>query len=203
MSYNQLISDPSTYVKNRAQRSGDSIFLRHMDDVVGTGPDEHLMIDFEHMKTSLYLTDSETASDQCQFMRSRVLRSKCLRRRTDGTRRALQGTSLQRFGSSRDGFRLGKTTFYSAGDQADSNTSKYDALQYNSVHERNVCRDSSGHEEQHCRSLHGTSGWIANTVAREETWTSNPGWYESYEWGRQRNGDDGELWYSASSRAGV
>ena len=28
-----------------------------MDDVVGTGPDEHLMSDFEHMKTSLYLTD--------------------------------------------------------------------------------------------------------------------------------------------------
>ena len=27
-----------------------------MDDVVGTGPDEHLMSDFEHMKTSLYLT---------------------------------------------------------------------------------------------------------------------------------------------------
>ena len=28
-----------------------------MDDVVGTGPDEHLMSDFEHMKTSLHLTD--------------------------------------------------------------------------------------------------------------------------------------------------
>ena len=28
-----------------------------MDDVVGTGPDEHLISDFEHMKTSLYLTD--------------------------------------------------------------------------------------------------------------------------------------------------
>ena len=57
MSYNQLISDPSTYVKKRAQRSDDSILLRHMDDVVGTGPDEHLMRDFQHMKTSLYLTD--------------------------------------------------------------------------------------------------------------------------------------------------
>ena len=56
-SYNQLISDSSTYVKKRAQRSDDSILLRHMDDVVGTGPDEHLMSDFEHMKTSLYLTD--------------------------------------------------------------------------------------------------------------------------------------------------
>ena len=28
-----------------------------MDDAVGTGPDEHLMSDFEHMKTSLCLTD--------------------------------------------------------------------------------------------------------------------------------------------------
>ena len=35
----------------------DSILLRHMDDVVGTGLEEHLMSDFEHMKTSLYLTD--------------------------------------------------------------------------------------------------------------------------------------------------
>ena len=57
MSYNQLISDPSTYVKKRAQRSDDSILLRHMDDVVGTGPDEHIISYFEHMKTSLYLTD--------------------------------------------------------------------------------------------------------------------------------------------------
>ena len=57
MSYSQLISDPSTYVKKRAQRSDDSILPRHMDDVVGTGPEEHLMSDSEHMKTSLYLTD--------------------------------------------------------------------------------------------------------------------------------------------------
>ena len=28
-----------------------------MDDVVGTGPDSHLKSVFEHMKTSLYLTD--------------------------------------------------------------------------------------------------------------------------------------------------
>ena len=37
--------------------SDDSILLRHVDDVVGTGPAEHLMSDLEHMKTSLYLTD--------------------------------------------------------------------------------------------------------------------------------------------------
>ena len=41
-SYNQLISDPSTYVKKRTQGSEDSILLRHIDNVVGTGPDEHL-----------------------------------------------------------------------------------------------------------------------------------------------------------------
>ena len=57
MNYDQLISDASTYVKKRAQRSDDSILLHHMDDVVGTGPEEHLMSDFEHMKTSLCLTD--------------------------------------------------------------------------------------------------------------------------------------------------
>ena len=57
MNNRQLRSDPSTYVKKRAQRSDDSILLRHMDDVVGTGPEEHLMRDFEHMKTSLHLTD--------------------------------------------------------------------------------------------------------------------------------------------------
>ena len=57
MSCNQWISDPSTYAKKRTQRSDCSNLLRHMDDVVGTGPEEHLMSDFEHMKTSLYLTD--------------------------------------------------------------------------------------------------------------------------------------------------
>ena len=57
MSDDHLISDPSTYVKKRTQRSDDSILLRHMDDVVGTRPEEHLVSDFEHMQTSLYLTD--------------------------------------------------------------------------------------------------------------------------------------------------
>ena len=47
MSYNQLISDPSTYVKKRPQRSEASILLRHMDDLVGTGPEEHLMSAFD------------------------------------------------------------------------------------------------------------------------------------------------------------
>ena len=43
--------------RKRAQRSDDPILLRHMDDVVGAGSEAHLMSDFEHMKTSLYLTD--------------------------------------------------------------------------------------------------------------------------------------------------
>ena len=34
------------------------------------------------------------------------------------------------------------------------------------------------HEEQHHRSLHETSEWIENAVARKETWTSNLGWYD-------------------------
>ena len=38
-----------------------------------------------------------------------LLRSQCLRRRTSGTCRTLQGTALQRFSSSRDGLRFGKT----------------------------------------------------------------------------------------------
>ena len=43
MIYDQLVSNLSTYGKERAQRQNNSIFLRHMDDVVGTGPDENLM----------------------------------------------------------------------------------------------------------------------------------------------------------------
>ena len=54
-SYNQLISDLSTYVTKRAQRSDDPILLRPMDDVVGTSPEELLLSDLEHIKTSLHL----------------------------------------------------------------------------------------------------------------------------------------------------
>ena len=43
MSNDQLVSDLSAHVEERAQRQNDSIFLRHMDDVVGTGPDKNLM----------------------------------------------------------------------------------------------------------------------------------------------------------------
>ena len=52
MIYDQLISDLSTYRKKRTQRSDDSTVLRH-SDVVGTGPEEHLMCDFERIWTSL------------------------------------------------------------------------------------------------------------------------------------------------------
>ena len=38
---------------------------------------------------------SEADSNQSQFMRGRVLRIQCLRRRTSGTRRSLQGTAPQ------------------------------------------------------------------------------------------------------------
>ena len=53
-SHDQLISDPSTYVKKRSQRSDDWILLCHMDDVFDTGPDEHLMRDFEHEDQSVF-----------------------------------------------------------------------------------------------------------------------------------------------------
>ena len=43
MGYDQLVSDPSTYVKKRTQRQDESVLLRHTDDVVGTAPEEHLM----------------------------------------------------------------------------------------------------------------------------------------------------------------
>ena len=56
MSYDGLVSDPSTCVKKRTHRQDDSILLRQMDDVVGTGPNEHLMKHVEHMKTSLFFT---------------------------------------------------------------------------------------------------------------------------------------------------
>ena len=53
----QLRSDPSTHVAKREERRDDSILLRHKDDVVGTGPEQHLMRDVERMTTSLLLTD--------------------------------------------------------------------------------------------------------------------------------------------------
>ena len=52
----------------------------------------------------------ETDRNQSQLLRCRVLPSQCLRRRTSGSRRTLQKTSLQRFSSSRKGFRGTNTT---------------------------------------------------------------------------------------------
>ena len=96
----------------------------------------------------------------------------------------LQGTSPQRFSSSRDGFRLGKAL------STAQRTRRTQTYRNTMLCNTTFVGESSGHEEQHCRSLHETSGLIANTVAREETWNSNPGWYEWYEWRRLRNGDD-------------
>ena len=74
--------------------------------------------------------ESETDSDQSQFMRSRFPRSQCLRRRTVGTRRTLQETSQRRFPFVSRWIQTRQDTFYSAGDQADSNTLSYDVWQY-------------------------------------------------------------------------
>ena len=50
MGCDQLVGiRPSTYVAKRAKRQDNSILLRHMDDVVGTAPEKHLMGDVEHM----------------------------------------------------------------------------------------------------------------------------------------------------------
>ena len=65
MSYDQLISDPSTCVKKRTRRSDHSILLRHMDDVVGTVPEEDLMSDFEHEK-DLSVSDGCGGVVQCR-----------------------------------------------------------------------------------------------------------------------------------------
>ena len=80
----------------------------------------------------------------------------------------------------RNGFKLGKTHSGPGG-------LKHIEIRCLSIQQwirekTSICK-SSGHEEQHCRFLHETSGWIANTVACEEAWASNPGWYEWYERG--------------------
>ena len=116
-----------------------------------------------------------------------------LRKRTAGARRTLQGTSLRRCSSSRDGFRLGKTHSTAQGTRR-TQTHRNTMLGNTTVGTRETSiRKSSGHEEQHRRSLHETSGWVANTVACEEAWASNPGWYKWYEQGSLRHGDDWEL----------
>ena len=38
MSYDQWVSDPSTYVKKRTKQQDDLILLRDMDEGVGAGP---------------------------------------------------------------------------------------------------------------------------------------------------------------------
>ena len=126
---------------------------------------------------------SETDSDQSQFVRSSVLRSQCLRRRTVGTRRTLKGTSL-------NGFRLGK--IHSAAQGTRWTQTHRDTMPCNTTMDtrETFVGESSGHEERHCRSLHETSGWIANTVAREETWTSHLGWYRWYKWYEWNERDD-------------
>ena len=95
--------------------------------------------------------ESETDSDQSQFMRSRVLRSQHLRRRTVGTRRTLQGTALQRCSSSRDGFRLGKTHSTAQGTrrtQTHRKTSPHPFVESLSVH-RLILRKLSLYHNSH------------------------------------------------------
>ena len=65
------------------------------------------------------------------FVRSRVLRSQCLPMRTSGVSpETLQRTSLQRFSSSRDGFRFDTSTFFKKTNREDSSTLKKDIQQW-------------------------------------------------------------------------
>ena len=104
-----------------------------------------------------------------------VLRSQCLRRRTSGSCRTLQGTALQRFSSSRGGFRFGATLSVAQGTrrtQAYRNT----MLGNKTVDTRQTSvGGASDTKDKYCRSLYETSGWTENAVVRKETWTSNPG----------------------------
>ena len=70
----------------------------------------------------------------------------------------------------RNGFRRSETTLCSAEDQEDSmlGSATVDPS-------KAPISGQSGHEKQLSRSLHETSGWIANAVAHEETSTSNSG----------------------------
>ena len=119
---------------------------------------------------------SEADSNQSQFMRSRVLRSQCLRRRIVGTRRTLQGTS-QRFSSSRDGFRLGKT--HSAAQRSRWTQTHRDTMLVNTAVDtrKNVYRWGEWTQKTilQISSRNTWIGWTENDVARKETWTANPG----------------------------
>ena len=112
---------------------------------------------------------SEADSDQSQFMRSRVLRSQRLRRRIVGTRRTLQGTSLRRCSSSRDGLRLGKT--HSAA-QGNHERSRYPRnLGYISMKTRTT--ESLTTYSASCRA--GVQVSSVSTVDRMyTTWTQTP-----------------------------
>ena len=118
---------------------------------------------------------SETNSIPSQFVRGRVLRSQCMRRRTSGSRRTLQTASLQRFCSSRDGFRFGTT--HSAAQRTRRTQAYRNTMHgFSTVDARKTSLGgASEHKRQHCRSLHETSGWTENAVARKENWTSNLG----------------------------
>ena len=132
----------------------------------------------------------QTAISLCSC-RSRVLRSQCLRRRTVGTRRTLQGTALQCFSSCRRWIQTRQDTFCSAGDQADSNTLKYDAWRYNSGHENNVCRwcEWTRTTILQISSRKHPDGLRTQSPAKKQG-LRIPGWYEWYKWGRLRNGHD-------------
>ena len=84
--------------------------------------------------------------------------------------------------TSRDGFRLGKTHSAAQGTRWTQTHPNMMLGNFTVGTRKTSISKSSGHEEQHRRSLHETSGWIANKVACGEPWASNSGWYKWYEW---------------------
>ena len=76
-------------------------------------------------------------------------------------------TALQRFSWSRDGFRFGKT--HTAAQRTRRTRTFRNTMPCNTTVDtrETLVGESSGHEEQHYRSLHETSGWIANALARK------------------------------------
>ena len=108
---------------------------------------------FQQLSTQVFNPTTDSKRPVKQLIR-------CLRRRTVGTPRTLQGTSLQRVSSSRDRFRLDKTHSTA---QVTKRTRTYrNTMPCNTpVDPRETfVGESSGHEEQHWLSLHETSGWI-------------------------------------------
>ena len=97
-------------------------------------------------------------------------RSQCLRRRTGGTRRTLQETSLHDNVSVRlemDSDSARHILFAQGTRRTQTHRKTMLGNATVDTRETSIC-ESSGHQEQHCRSLYETSGRIANSRTPHE-----------------------------------